>query len=73
MNRRLWLCFAAMLLAGCVSSHPGTSGEKIRVLIVDGFSNHDWQQTTALICGILAPGGLFDVAVSTAPENSTSE
>jgi type 1 glutamine amidotransferase len=67
MNRHLWLCFAAMLLAGCVSSHPGASGEKIRVLIVDGFSNHDWQQTTELIRGVLAPSGLFDVNVSTAP------
>ena len=40
---------------------------KVRVLILDGFSNHDWQQTTALIRGILDAGGLFDVAVSTAP------
>ncbi|HVU24681.1 MAG TPA: ThuA domain-containing protein [Opitutus sp.] len=39
----------------------------IRVLIVDGYSNHDWRLTTALICGILAPTGLFDVSVSTAP------
>jgi len=40
----------------------------IRVLIVDGFSNHDWRLTTALIRGILEPTGLFEVAVSTAPE-----
>ncbi len=72
MNRRLWLCFAAILLAGCVSPRPGASGQKIRVLIVDGFSNHDWRQTTALIRGILAPSGLFDVAVSTAPDNTNS-
>src|ERR1039457_6584361 len=72
MNRRLWLRFAAMLLAGCVSSHAGASGEKIRVLIVDGFSNHDWRQTTALIRGILAPGGLFEVSVSTAPEKTNT-
>ncbi len=39
----------------------------IRVLIVDGFSNHDWQLTTALIRGILEPTGQFAVAVSTAP------
>jgi hypothetical protein len=46
------------------------TGKKIRVLIVDGFSNHDWQQTTALIRGVLAPSGLFEVAVSTAPGNT---
>jgi hypothetical protein len=39
----------------------------VRVLIVDGFSNHDWKLTTALIRGILEPTGLFNVAVSTAP------
>lgn len=39
----------------------------IRVLIVDGFSNHDWQLTTQLIRGILEPTHLFKVDVSTAP------
>ncbi len=40
---------------------------RLRVLIVDGYSNHDWQLTTALIRGMLEPTGLFDVNVSTAP------
>ena len=61
-----------MLLAGCVSSPPAASRGKIRVLIVDGFSNHDWRQTTALIRGVLTPSGLFDVTVSTAPDNTNS-
>ena len=39
----------------------------IRILIVDGFSNHDWRLTTALIRGILEPTKLFAVSVSTAP------
>jgi len=39
----------------------------IRVLIVDGYSNHDWKLTTALIRGIIEPTGLFTVSVSTAP------
>ncbi|HTL68703.1 MAG TPA: ThuA domain-containing protein [Lacunisphaera sp.] len=39
----------------------------IRVLIVDGYSNHDWRLTTALIRGILEPTGRFQVDVSTAP------
>jgi hypothetical protein len=39
----------------------------VRVLIVDGFSNHDWKLTTALIRGIIGPTGLFTVTVSTAP------
>lgn len=39
----------------------------VRVLILDGFSNHDWRLTTALIRGIIEPTGLFEVSVSTAP------
>jgi hypothetical protein len=69
MNRCLWLCLVPMLIAGC-AHFTGTGDRKIRVLIVDGFSNHDWQQTTALIRGVLAPGGWCEVAVSTAPEKT---
>ena len=39
----------------------------IRVLIVDGFSNHDWKQTTAVTKWILENSGLFTVDVSTVP------
>jgi hypothetical protein len=48
------------------------SQPRIRVLILDGFSNHDWQQTTALLRGILEPSGLFTVSVSTAPATAAS-
>ena len=66
MNRRLWLCLVAILFTGFVLS-AGTGDQKIRVLIVDGFSNHDWRQTTSLIQGIFAQTNLFVVSVSTAP------
>jgi len=46
--------------------------QKIRVLIVDGCSNHDWRLTTRSIRAILEPTGLFDVAVSTAPPSAAS-
>ena len=68
MNRCLWLCLITVILAGCVSSGVSRKSEKkIRVLIVDGFSNHDWQQTTALIRSVFGTSGMFDVSVSTAP------
>ncbi len=52
------------------SSASGASGDSpVRVLIVDGYSNHDWRLTTALIRGILEPTGLFTVNVTTAPPN----
>lgn len=40
---------------------------KSKVLIVDGFSNHDWQQTTKVVKMILEKSNLFDVTVSTSP------
>ncbi len=39
----------------------------MKILILDGYSNHDWQRTTRLIRGILEPTGLFEIAVATAP------
>lgn len=44
----------------------------VRVLIVDGVSNHDWELTTALIRGILEPTGNFAVTVSTTPSTKDS-
>jgi len=44
----------------------------VRVLIVDGVSNHDWKLTTALIRGILEPTGNFAVTVSTTPSTKDS-
>jgi hypothetical protein len=60
--KKLLTCVALVALAG-----PAFAAGRIRVLIVDGFSNHDWQLTTAFIRGIIEPTQLFDVAVSTAP------
>lgn len=49
-----------------------TAAAPLRVLIVDGFSNHDWKQTTALIRGIIEPTGEFTVSVSTSPPHGDS-
>ena len=43
---------------------------KIRALIVDGVSNHDWSKTTAFIKATLSETGLFEVAVTTTPSES---
>lgn len=44
-----------------------TMNQPIRVLIIDGFSNHDWKQTTLMVKSILEETGRFTVTVSTAP------
>jgi hypothetical protein len=82
MHMRLLLCalfcFAVLLsggslgFAGETTTAPADSGKKIRVLIIDGVSNHNWKLNTRLLRGILEPGGLFDVAVSTSPPTATS-
>lgn len=57
----LGLCFALTNSVSASESPP------IRVLIVDGCSNHDWQLTTRSIRAILEPTKLFAVEVSTSP------
>jgi|SRR6516162_613165 len=57
-------CQLGMLFAS-VLGIPANAAEHIRVLIVDGFSNHDWKQTTVLLRGILKAAGGFEVSVST--------
>jgi hypothetical protein len=46
---------------------PGPRADRLRVLILDGFSNHNWRLNTKLLRGLLEPTGLFDVSVSTCP------
>jgi hypothetical protein len=56
-----------IILLALLSSGNAADATKIRVLITDGCSNHDWQLTTRAIRAILEPTGLFTVDVSTAP------
>lgn len=46
------------------------SNKLIPVLIVDGFSNHDWKQTSALTRWILEGSKRFEVEISTVPTDS---
>jgi hypothetical protein len=57
-------------LAICGLAHA-EADPPINILIVDGFSNHDWARTTAAIRGILEPTQRFRVAVATCPAKST--
>ena len=66
------LYLLAILFAGVLPASAKTPHGKIRVLIVDGFSNHDWQRTTSLLRGILVSAGEFTVQVSTAPQDTGS-
>ena len=60
-------CLVSVIMLVAFAPTSRAADSRIRVLIVDGYSNHDWQLTTRLIRGILEPTGLFVVEVSTAP------
>jgi uncharacterized protein len=72
MTRRSFVCLLAMLFAGIPPCSAKSDRGPIRVLIVDGFSNHDWRQTTLLLRGLLDQAGGFNVEVSTMPEDGSA-
>lgn len=58
-----------LLAFSAIHAHAQKS-KLIRVLIVDGYSNHDWKQTTQLTKWILEESGRFEVDVFTVPVDS---
>lgn len=60
----LWMVFSVH------SHHVSARPERdLRVLIVDGFNNHDWEATSRAIRSILVQDGGFVVEVSTVPDS----
>ena len=62
--------FVLAALASLAARPALAAAGPIRVLIIDGVSNHDWHLTTRLLRAILEPTGLFDVTVSTSPRTA---
>lgn len=62
--------FSILLFLSIVFSATAQSRKAINVLIVDGFSNHDWKQTTTVIKWILEKSRLFKVDITTVPTDS---
>lgn len=58
------------LLLSLIPQTFAQENKPIPVLIVDGFSNHDWKQTTAVTKWILESSEYFEVDVSTVPADS---
>ncbi len=50
----------------------GQGSENIRVLIIDGVNNHDWERTTEATKATLEQTGRFTVDVSTSPRKRAS-
>src|ERR1700712_420651 len=69
---RNFCLLAFILLLTFTSRSQQKRDSLIHVLIIDGFSNHDWKQTTKMIKGILEESKLFKVDVSTIPSTADS-
>ena len=54
-------------LAGLPNASEADDSARLRVLIVDGQNNHDWQTTTPLLKAMLQQSGRFSAEVATAP------
>ena len=71
MITRQSVVLTSLLLASAVSfdSRVAVAGqpERLRLLIVDGQNNHDWQATTPVLKGFLEQSGRFTVDVATSP------
>jgi len=63
-------CIFFVLLVFPVIQLMAQSEKPIPVLIVDGFSNHDWKQTTIVMKWILEKTNRFRVDISTVPADS---
>ncbi|MEZ6115524.1 MAG: ThuA domain-containing protein [Pirellulaceae bacterium] len=63
VRKRMWLAgvFAILVTATAWADSP------LRVLIVDGQNNHQWQKTTPLLKSALEEAGCFQVDVATSP------
>lgn len=62
------ILFISLILSVSVVLHAGDKA-KIKVLIIDGYSNHDWRYTTEVINALLKSTDYFSVETTTAPEN----
>ena len=70
MRRLSVLVLATAVLATAVPSRAAEPAEKVRVLIIDGQNNHNWQQTTPVLKKDLEACGRFAVDVATSPPSA---
>jgi len=69
MPRRICLLLLSLLLSYTITHAQHAPEKQIAVLIIDGFSNHDWKQTSKLTKQILEETKRFKVSISTAPQS----
>lgn len=73
MSFSKYLMLLLFVMLNTATYGQGEHKKPIRVLIVDGYSNHDWKQTTVVAKRILEGSGLFNIAVTTAPATTDAD
>ncbi len=74
MRTRILITFLVTLIfAANISSARSQKSHEIKLLIVDGFSNHDWQRTTQTIIKLLGENKGYTIEVSTSPNSSATK
>jgi len=65
---------AFIVSCACVLFALTAGGQsRIRVMLLDGQNNHNWQSTTPVLKKVLDETGLFDTTIITAPEIASPE
>ena len=64
---------SALALLGAAAIAARAADEKIKVLVIDGQNNHNWQQTTPVLKKTLEDTGRFAVDVATSPPKGKKE
>lgn len=70
------LVLSAFALSRCrdeSTAAPIPDGPKIKVILIDGQNNHNWQQTTPVLKKLLEDSGRFTVDVATSPPKGKKE
>jgi type 1 glutamine amidotransferase len=65
---------AFVLICACVLfAMPAAGQGRIRVMLLDGQNNHNWQSTSPVLKKLLDETGLFDTTIVSAPEVTAPE
>ena len=71
---RIWHFLLIFFFFQCGSKQPiAESKHKIKLLILSGKNNHEWQKTTPLLLKMYEESGLFEVQVSENPDSLNYE
>jgi type 1 glutamine amidotransferase len=73
MKKIICLLLFVLVLTSMGCSPEATSNKKLKVLILTGMNNHDWQKTTPALENLYRDSGRFDVVTTEIPSSLTKQ